>query len=163
MRDTAQSKTDRVVVKIPGGGMRNYYSPDGDPLFHACLECPYKDCRYHVDRGTECPFRLAWGRKHGVGPAYLGGFKVKRRGDPLFPAQAYKPRRRAGEMGVCKWLWKRLNEPSTWDEEGQRDRDHYVPSGVGRFMGKNMGQVKDRFRDAFGDHYGGDDEDAGDS
>ena len=63
-------------------------------------------------------------------------------------------------MGFLRWLWERLNEPSTWDEEGQGYRDHYVPGGVDRFMGKDMGQVKDRFRGAFGDHCGeGDEED----
>jgi hypothetical protein len=62
-------------------------------------------------------------------------------------------------MGFWIWLWERLNEPSTWDEEGQRPRDHYVSGRVDRFMGKDMSQVKDRFRDAFGDHYGGNEED----
>lgn len=72
----------RKLIRSKEGGMKSYYSPDGDPLFHACFECPYKDCRYHVDPGTECPFRLAWGRKHVVDPAYLAKFKVKRRGEP---------------------------------------------------------------------------------
>ena len=70
------------LIRSKGGGMKSYYSPDEDPLFHACFECPYKDCSYHVGRSAECPFRIEWGRKHGVSPAYLARFKIKRRGRP---------------------------------------------------------------------------------
>jgi len=45
--------------------------PDSDPLFYACFECPYEDCRYDEARGGECPFRIRWGRERGVDPEYL--------------------------------------------------------------------------------------------
>ena len=59
---------------------RHTYEPESDPLFRACFECPYPDCCYHVDRARECPFRVKWGREHGVEPHHLAGLKEYKHG-----------------------------------------------------------------------------------
>jgi hypothetical protein len=51
--------------KRPGGGnIGQYPGPDSDPLFYACFECPYEDCRYDQSDLKKCPFRTEWGMKH---------------------------------------------------------------------------------------------------
>lgn len=49
--------------------------PESDPLFYACFECPYRDCRYDGFQVYRCPFRIEWGRKHGVDPVFLAGLE----------------------------------------------------------------------------------------
>lgn len=56
---------------------RHDSGPDEDALFYACFECPYRDCRHHVSIGKECPFRIEWGKEHGVDPGYLAQFTGK--------------------------------------------------------------------------------------
>jgi hypothetical protein len=62
------------------GAQRPFEGPDEDPLFYACFECPYPDCRFWSSKRYECPFRIRWGLKHGVDPEYLGGLKLSKRG-----------------------------------------------------------------------------------
>ena len=47
--------------------------PESDPLFRACLECPYSDCHYDDSNLHRCGFRIWWGHEHGVDPGYLAG------------------------------------------------------------------------------------------
>jgi hypothetical protein len=55
-------------------------------------------------------------------------------------------------MGLWKWLLEKLIDFPGDGRKDKGDGNKYVPRGVERFMGKDIGQVTVWFRDAFGDH-----------
>lgn len=55
-------------------------------------------------------------------------------------------------MGFWRWLWERLCEPSTWDEEERTDSDRYRPGGMDRQFRGGVKEIGKQFRRAFGEN-----------